>query len=165
MSSRSPLCRRVRVVVRTRPTANFAGGVIQLEEDGKASRLSHNLWNGSISVINNMLQTINCEPRTCTCTHTHTHTHVRMHINTHKHTHTHTHTHAHTRTHTHTHTQRTYARTHAHTHAHTHTHTHTHTHAQTVSIHLPKNDDQVQGFVNNRQICWSFKLDRVRTIF
>ena len=27
--------RRVRVVARTRPTANFAHGIIQLEEDGK----------------------------------------------------------------------------------------------------------------------------------
>ena len=29
------LNRRVRVVVRTRPTANFAHDLIQLEEDGK----------------------------------------------------------------------------------------------------------------------------------
>lgn len=33
--SGSAVNRRVHVVARTRPTANFAHGMIQLEEDGK----------------------------------------------------------------------------------------------------------------------------------
>ncbi len=32
---------------------------------------------------------------------------------------------------------------------------------QTVSIHLPKNADQLKGFVNNLQQDWSFRMDGV----
>ncbi len=32
---------------------------------------------------------------------------------------------------------------------------------QTVSVHLPKNEDQLQGFINNQQQNWSFPLDKV----
>ena len=32
---------------------------------------------------------------------------------------------------------------------------------QTISVHLPKNDDQLKGFINNQQQDWSFPLDKV----
>ena len=36
--------------------------------------------------------------------------------------------------------------------------------AQTVSIHLPKHEDKVQGYVNNQQQDWSFPLDGVSSV-
>ena len=32
---------------------------------------------------------------------------------------------------------------------------------QTVSIHLPKHEDKIQGYINNQQQDWSFPLDGV----